>query len=376
MLQNNFSILRWAIFSSILTFSGCQFESSNNHPVHMLELSAVAEEWSFSNRPIEQLIPISNLGDEFFYFLAFHIDDFENRRGFYSKCILRDTLFMEQLPYSKINFNQDRLNVKGDLLRINHNDLLALISTTDSVSYEFNFLTHNCFPAWLTVPTVAMMGGWLVPVESAEYDLRSTIECEKFYKNAFPVVYLSVEDSLSFEFFGSYPKSYAEKEVYGYDMLPFLAYDSRDAVIMSFPGASEILVGSLGGRDFNEIKAASYFDRGYSPMDREDFMMLSKAIEFQLETPKYGRIIHNPWTGRLYRFYHLPKNEFFNSQKVTHSVLILDDEFQVLSEFVFNELDYNPELFLAHPKGLMAVQEVGDDKKRVKRKLVVFQVSD
>jgi len=198
-------------------------------------------------------------------------------------------------------------------------------------------------------------------VSSGAYELRSRAENALFYDNAKPIFRTDLNDLSRYELLGKYPSDYREKGIYGYHLAPLLCSDGKQILCYSFPGSRFLHVINEETLVVTDYECKSLYHTEYQSMDTADFMMVSKAIQFQDTVSRYDRVAVSDKYQKCVRLYLMNSPAVLNGKSYNGSIVIfsLNSE-KVEREYLFNTAEISPRHFLFHNEGLIVLIRTTD----------------
>lgn len=202
---------------------------------------------------------------------------------------------------------------------------------------------------------------------------------KEYYQQIKPEIIISTllqTSNSEFQLSGCFPDKYIESGNDFYDYFPTRCVNNDGQVLFSFNADHYIYVydstelsskkkcRSRYIKSFNHIPGDKTFDMGYSR-------------KFLMEEPKYERIYYDNHRGNYYRIVkhraEMSEGKIEDVENFTWSIIVLDEDFNILGEQLFYFKDYNYQFFYPTKKGVYITKTNSDLEDKTIR-LILFEV--
>lgn len=185
-------------------------------------------------------------------------------------------------------------------------------------------------------------------------DTNTTFSRGKAYSSVAPFCKVNFKTkNLPYEYttFGEYPDNY-KKGLNYYNFSPNIFLGLNGEIISSFESDHTLYIYKNDKLIKQKVCKSNYIDK-FDTVPDEKFTDLSFVSKFQGEQPKYVKLIVDPYQRRYYRISKLRFNTSdMKSDKLKWSIIILDENFDVLGESLLSYADYIPDIIIPTNDGL------------------------
>jgi hypothetical protein len=267
-------------------------------------------------------------------------------------------------PISEINFNNPEFFfryyiVSTDSIYMFYQDswLLTLKNSKGSVikTYPINhkFIT-------VAIPPMNLMANnnqFLLGHSSRTLGVGEKKDRLTYYKTIKPILLLRIKDTiLTCQTISKFPDEYISTGNDYYDYYPSACFGKDGNICVSF-GADDYLYLYQDSTLLLKKKVKSKFIDQFNPYPDEKRFDMLYLRNYWAKEPKYSRVIFDPYENLYYRIVkHRANKTTENSKENLWSVMILDDELNVLGEVKINT-EYRPEIFIPTPFGIVMAKE-------------------
>jgi hypothetical protein len=185
---------------------------------------------------------------------------------------------------------------------------------------------------------------------SYNHHVGSYIGANQYFNEVKPILKFNLYKPYeSIEVIGRFPEQYQTTKENILDFHPAFCIDARGRCILSFAFSDSLIVIDVDGGIDSYLCSSSYYTTPVFPTFK-DGQKLSVLRKFQAESNQYMGVHYNHIRKEYYRFL---KHETKTSENIDFSVLVLNDNYEVTAEYLFDTSLYAPYPLLATQKGFM-----------------------
>lgn len=176
---------------------------------------------------------------------------------------------------------------------------------------------------------------------------------------------------------GKWPDMYKQGFDY-YEYWPSRCVNDRGQLIYSF-GVNDSLFIYEGGKLMQTVNAKSKYFGKITSIPHENLTNLAYIKKYWVTEPKYERIIYDKYRNWYYRIvkhseeYENPDGTVKQPWEKSWSVMILDQDFEILDEIKFDPKVYNPYLFAPTKEGIIIAKCVTTELPHTRRSFSLFK---
>ncbi len=201
-------------------------------------------------------------------------------------------------------------------------------------------------------------------------------ERNKYYNTTCPVYQISMKDTNNFTIktWGKFPHKYLIENKDYCDYFPNICEFSNSEIILSYGSDDSIYLYKNGLKTNSFLCKSKYIDR-FKFVPEEKRLDLSFYKTFISSEPKYLKVVFNKFSNQFYRIVkHRFKyiNNRLDINTMTWSIIILDENLNVLDEVFFKYQYYTPDIILCTPEGIYVSNVSNSNNESLKLSLFDF----
>jgi hypothetical protein len=241
--------------------------------------------------------------------------------------------------------------------------------TNDTIHINYKFDNIDVNPEGIVVQSYPNYG--FIYFENTFYIPVAYKLWANYY--SLPVTLAVDEHNYKTTLFGSWPSNYLEGNYFG-DFFYHLTGGANGSLVYSFRASDSLLIYDNYQRSVTK-KCPTKLKINMIPFPLADINNFGMIKKYNIESPRFEKILYNPHLKNYYRVYK-PKcsynnddNMFRNASEIGWSIMILNEQFEIISELNVEPKQYSFYKMCCINGNLWVIQEVED---LIKRKEIVY----
>ena len=185
----------------------------------------------------------------------------------------------------------------------------------------------------------------------------------KYYSKVKPICAIYVGKGKNVSLFSDYPNSYINSGHNYYTFSPYLNMGVGGQIIVSYSADEYVYIYKNDSLIREKICRSNYIDRIKDYPD-DKVMNLVFSGKYQIEEPKYLSLVYDKFRHRYYGKVEVK----FNPQNLAESqwsIIIMDENFDVMGEVLLKYSDFDPEVLIPSPDGVLLKRTVSETENMV-----------
>jgi hypothetical protein len=187
----------------------------------------------------------------------------------------------------------------------------------------------------------------------------------KCYKDVNPICSFPLDNSDSniISTFSSYPDLYKKTGNDYYNFFPYVNIAADGRIVISYSADAFVYVFEDEKFLFKKECKSNYVDV-INDVPDDKIMNLVYIRKYQIEEPKYLSVVYDEYQHRYYRKLKVK----FNSQNLAESqwsIIIMDEDFDVIGEVLLKYSDYDPDILIPTSNGVLLKRTKSNDENMV-----------
>lgn len=153
---------------------------------------------------------------------------------------------------------------------------------------------------------------------------------------------------------GKFPLFY--QTCFGFEESPYICLRYPSECILSYSCIDSLFIYHHGIKQKQLLCKSMYIDR-FPEYDINRMFDMSYYRQFKATSPRYSKLLYNPYTEKLYRIAEHQKSvdktgKIDRNADFTWSIIVINKDFQIENEYLFHYKQYSPHIIISCPKGL------------------------
>ena len=196
---------------------------------------------------------------------------------------------------------------------------------------------------------------------SSSHYVNQIDAAQSYYRDVNPILRFDIGNPIqTVSSIGRFPSWYSDAKVKISDYQPFFCVDSWNRCVLSFGFSDSLIV--VEKNSVKSISCKSSFYEEPTFLTFKDGKSLSETRKFQTESARYMSIFFNSYRNEYYRFL---KHKSEAGEPANYSIVVMDYEFNVLSEWIFDSSKFalNPLIFTSRGFLLPNIDVISETKR-------------
>jgi hypothetical protein len=242
---------------------------------------------------------------------------------------------------------------------------LIMYDSLGSIIYEYIPETEVAM-AIIPMGLVAHQNSVLMSNTSNRLNVFNRNDRKDFYRTVKPILEICFDEGKGNKesLWGQFPTKYQEGNDIFLDAFPFVLSLSKSTTLISYAYDDSIYV-YKDGRIDKSYKCKSKFIKQQNPYPEDKQFDMVFYKDYLLFEPQYLKLMYNKYENQYYRIAKHPidsKSKDGNRiEKMEWSIIVMNSEFEVINEVVFDYRYHSPELVLPSNNGVYISNSGGPD---------------